>query len=295
MRLTTLGLVAALAVAVPTSPVPLGQAADSDGQTYGVCTAARSFTVTDAEARAGQNESVVPVIIHMMMSDVPPQNRHWPRDPSLVWDRSKVQEYFAPQGRVNQIWSQAGVRIAVVRIDECPYSPAALRPDHVADVDVATPLEAGWEHFFGEIASHYNARDRAAVNIYVWVKVGIRKFASAYGTSPRRPPSAVWVDVFCALSDDPATPQDEQKMDPLTCARKLAHEIGHALTLRHLCDAAGGDNADSDADLPPCTQFPNSFNLMHPKPENGRDAEYRRLTSDQQREAAAAAKLYPQR
>ena len=281
-------------IAMVSSTVPPGEAADPVTPTYGPCTIARGYTVTEGEARAGRGEVVVPVILHLMKSDVPTRNPRWPKDPSLVWDREKVQEFFSPRGRVNQIWAPAGVRVAVVRVDECPYSPAVLRPDHVPEVDVATPLETGWENFFGDIASRYNARDREALNLYVWIKVGIRKLASAYGTSPRRPPAAVWIDVFCALADDPSTPVDEQKMDPDTCARKLAHEVGHALTLRHFCNAGGGDSVESDADLPSCVQFPDSRNLMHPKPSNGRDAEYRQVTPDQQRDAAMAAKLYPQ-
>lgn len=279
---------------VSSSTVLPAEAAEPVTPAYGPCTIARDYPVTEGEARAGGGEVVVPVIVHLMKSDVPPRNPKWPKDPSLVWDREKVQEFFSPSGRVNRIWSPAGVRVAVVRVDECVYSPAALRPDHVPEVDVATPLEIGWENFFGDIASRYNARDRDALNLYVWIKVGIRKFASAYGTSPRRPPSAVWIDVFCALEDNPTTPVDEQKMDPDTCARKLAHEVGHALTLRHFCNAGGGDSVESDADLPSCAQFPDSRNLMHPKPSNGRDAEYRQVTPDQRRDAAMAAKLYPQ-
>ena len=293
MNLVTRGsglIVAGLAIAVAST---IGISA-ARAQPYGQCTPAPGYSIDSGAARPDRSETVVPVILHMMMSDVPSQNPHWPRDPSLVWTPEKVQEFFSTEGRVNQIWSAAGIRVAVVRVDRCPYSPTAVRPDRVADVDVATPLEIGWGSFFGDIASAYNARDRAGLNVYVWVKVGIRKLASAYGTSPRHPPSAVWVDVFCALSDDPTTPNDEQKMDPQTCARKLAHEVGHALTLRHSCNAQGGDSVESDADLPPCAEDPGSRNLMHPKPANGMDLAYRKLTPDQTRDATTAAKLYPQ-
>ena len=293
MRWSRLGPMLLIAMVSSSTVLPAG-AAEPVTRAYGPCTIARDYTVTEGEARAGRGEVVVPVILHLMKSDVPTRNPKWPKDPSLVWDREKVQEFFSSRGRVNRIWAPAGVRVAVVRVDECLYSPAALRPDHVPEVDVATPLETGWENFFGDIASRYNARDRDALNLYVWIKVGIRKFASAYGTSPRRPPSAVWIDAFCALEDDPTTRVDEQKMDPDTCARKLAHEVGHALTLRHFCNAGGGDSVESDGDLPSCAQFPDSRNLMHPKPSNGRDAEYRQVTPDQQRDAAMAAKLYPQ-
>ena len=264
------------------------------GTGYGRCAPAGRYAVSAGEARAGRNETVVPVIIHMMMSDVPARNPHWPKDPTLVWVPSKVTEFFSRDGRVNKILAQAGVRVAVVRVDECPYSPAVVRPDHEADVSVATPLESGWESFFGEVSAQYNARDREALDVYIWVKVGIRSFASAYGTSPRRPPSAIWVDVFCALVDDPGTRVDEQKMLPETCARKLAHEVGHALTLRHLCKAPDTDTSDPDGDLPSCAQFPDSRNLMHPKPKGGRDAEYTQMTPDQKEEAVAAARAYPQ-
>jgi hypothetical protein len=286
-----IGAVIALLAMAWSSAMPIPEAT---AQGIDRCTAAARYPVNAAEARAGRTETVVPVIIHMMMSDVPPRTPRWPSDPRSLWDPGKVTEFFSRDGRINRIWSQANIRVAVVRVDECPYSPVALRPDREADVDVATPEEVGWEHFFDDINRRYNARDREALNLYIWIKVGIRQFTSAYGTSPRRPTSAVWVDAFCVLGDDRTTPEDEQKMRPETCARKLAHEIGHALTLRHLCKMPSVARTHPDADLPSCTQFGNSRNLMHPRPENGQDFEYTRLDAEQTRDATPAARAYPQ-
>lgn len=285
------GAVIGLLVMAWSSAIPIREAA---AQGLGRCTVAARYPVSAAEARADRAETVVPVIIHMMMSDVPPRDSRWPSDPRSVWDPRKVTEFFSRTGMINKIWSQARVRVAIVRVDECPYSPVLLRPDNKADVDVATPEEVGWEHFFDEINTRYNARDREALNLYIWIKVGIQQLASAYGTSPRRPTSAVWVDAFCALGNDPRTPEDEQKMAPETCARKIAHEIGHALTLRHLCKTSDVASNHPDADLPSCDQFRSSRNLMHPKPENGEDAKYKELTEEQPRDATLAAKAYPQ-
>ena len=163
---------------------------------------------------------VVPIILHMMEADVPPDNPRWPNGPRAVWTPDKVEQQFASEnGLVNQIWRRSGIRIAVVRVDACPYSPQYLRPDNKATVIVPVPGEgAEWDQYYHLVNHVYNARDTKALNVYLWVKTGTGGESIYYGTSPRQPTAAVWTDIMCVLPEDPNTPEIEHEMLPETCS-----------------------------------------------------------------------------
>jgi hypothetical protein len=241
------------------------------------------YGYTEAEAVPRGDEVVVPVVLHLMAADVPSHNPRWPNHPLDVWDPRTVHAFFGrggEPGRVNrQVWQAAGVRVAVIRVERCVWSPVKLRPDGRAVVSAPIPEEgpAGRE-FFRRVADAYNAYDARtvrALDVYLWVKAGSEQFttASAYGTSLRSPPAAVWADRLCALRDDPATPSPESVMAPETCARKLAHEIGHALALPHTCRRGDVAAGHPDAALPlACDEEPAAqrTNLMRARGQGDR-------------------------
>jgi len=231
-----------------------------DGEGRALCAAVAGVGDTSADARPRGGEVVVPLVIHAMTPDVPPPNPHWPSDPLAVWDAATIAEYFGGQGRAGrvngQVWMRVGMRVAVVRVERCQYSPARWRMDADGKTKVSVPspeegLAAGTLYDRINTAFNaYDARDNRALDVYVWVKVGEARSSSAYGTSLKRPTAAVWVDAFCAIRDDPGSPVRLQAMEPETCARKIAHEIAHALTLPHVCKRAGLGPDHPDAQIP---------------------------------------------
>jgi len=266
------------------------------------CAAVPGFPIErNPPSRDANGLLVVPIILHMMMADVPSDRPHWPNNPRPVWTPDKVDQQFAPEtGLVNRIWRRAGLRIAVVRVDACPYSPAYLRPDRKATVVVPVPGEGPeWDRYYHRVNHIFNARDTRALNVYLWVKTGTGGESIYYGTSPRQETAAVWTDIMCVLPEDPSTPELEHKMLPGTCARLLAHEIGHALTLPHTCKAGSPPPGHKDFDLTPCGRqdadaavpLEMKQNLMRP------DHNFRHtvLTSDQKAAAQDAAGTYQER
>lgn len=263
------------------------------------CSAIPGFPIErNPPSRDSNGLLVVPIILHMMMADVPSDNPHWPNSPRPVWTPDKVDQQFAPEeGLVNKIWRRAGLRIAVVRVDACPYSPAYLRPDKKATVIVPVPGEGPeWDQYYHQVNHIFNARDNKALNVYLWVKTGTGGQSTYYGTSPRQETAAVWTDIMCVLPENPSTPEIERKMLPETCARLLAHEIGHALTLPHTCKVGSPPPGHKDFDLTPCTRqdadaavpLEMKRNLMRPD----HNFEHTVLTRDQTAAAQNAVGAY---
>jgi len=215
-----------------------------------VCESLDSYDYTTDHARPRGGEVVVPVVIHMMAADVPSHNSHWPNHPLDVWDKRTVRDYFgrdSEPGRINAlVWSKIGMRVAVVRVEKCRYSPETLRhdADGKAKVSVPSPGESpAAMEFYDRVNTAYNAysqADNRVLDVYFWVKVGEQSSTSAYGTSLKRATAAVWADLFCAK---------QPETQPETCARKLGHEIAHGLTLPHVCKRAGIASNHPDAGL----------------------------------------------
>lgn len=226
-----------------------GVAHRESGSGRAVCESLDSYDYTTDHARPRGGEVVVPVVIHMMAADVPSHNPPWPNHPLDVWDKRTVGDYFgrdSEPGRINaQVWSKIGMRVAVIRVEKCRYSPGTLRHDADGKVKVSVPSpdERAAMEFYDRVNAAYNAYsepDNRVLDVYLWVKVGEQSNTSAYGTSLKRETAAVWADLFCAK---------EPETKPETCAWKLAHEILHALSLRHICKKAGIAPNHPDASL----------------------------------------------
>jgi hypothetical protein len=225
--------------------------------------------------RAGHpDEVVVPIAIHFMNADVADtiraaasaDDRDRIASPGArvhdVWTRRRVHQFFKSDGLVNGFAKALGVRVAVVRVEECRYAPGQLRGDGKQVDWIFTPVSgrAGGRRLFEDVNATYHQRPGPAVDLYLWWAVndgfpGLR----GYGASPAKGGPAVWTDRLCALTDP-----DTRVFDgPDRCAQLLAHEIGHALTLRHVCKLTGAPR-DPDADLPKVCGAGDTKWLMHP-------------------------------
>lgn len=175
--------------------------------------------------------------------------------PSCQWTPERVVRQLGRSGLVNEIWSSAaGLRVAVVAVRQCAYDQAQFGGEST-DLAPGLPPEAPAQWPSAVSARRYNAVNARfgvprVLNLFVWLRA--QRTASLdityFGTSPLHPAvtapkrAIVWADAYCMFeSDDP----DEQKFSARACARKLAHEIGHALTLRHTLAADGTSAADA--------------------------------------------------
>lgn len=221
------------------------------------------------------DEMVVPVAIHFMNADVPDSIRaaagEDDRDriapPGVrvhdVWTRPRVRQFFKSDGLVNALLRPLDVRVAVVLVEECRYQPGRLRGDGQRVDWIFTPLasRAGARRLFDDVNAKYRFAAMPSVDVFLWWSVvDGRPNLRGYGASPVKGGPAVWTDRICALTD-PATRLFDS---PERCAQLLAHEIGHALTLRHVCKATGGSrDPDADLDVGVCDVADTKW-LMHP-------------------------------
>jgi len=225
--------------------------------------------------RAGNpDEIVVPIAVHFMNADVPdavraaaPDDRRDEVAPPGarihdVWTRRRVRQFFKPDGLVNGFAKAYGVRVAVVHVEECRYNPGRLRGDGRKVDWIFTPLASrpGARRLFEDVNAAHHYRESRAVDVYLWWAVNDgRPGLRGYAGSPARGGPAVWTDRLCALTDPDTRPFDT----PERCAQLIAHEIGHALTLRHVCKLTGVAR-DPDADLPRVCDLADRRRLMHP-------------------------------
>ena len=220
-------------------------------------------------------EIVVPVAIHLMNADVPTTVRAAATDDEGdkiakpgqrvhdVWTRHAVRRFFKSDGLVNEILTGLDVRLALVQVEECRYDPGRLRGDGRQVDWIYTPLarRSGARRLFQQVKERYRFTDRPAVDVFIWWSVVDGKpNLRGYGGSVARGGPAVWVDRICALTD----PETRLFDTPARCAQLLAHEMGHALTLRHVCraTAAAGD-PDADLAVGVCRAADTKW-LMHP-------------------------------
>jgi hypothetical protein len=248
--------------------------------------------------REGNGLLVLPLVLHVMEANVPSDDPRGLSSARSVWTPDKVDQHFAPErGLVNRIWNTAGIRVAVMRVDACPYAPAYLRPDKKATVIVPVPGEGPeWDRYYHEVNERYNARDVKALNVYLWVKTGTGGSSIYYGSSTRQETAAVWIDMMCVFPENPATPGIDHVMLPPTCARLIAHEIGHALTMPHTCKDGSPPPGHKDFDLTPCSRqnadptvsLEIKQNLMRPD----HDFEHTLLTRDQKADTQNAVAAY---
>ncbi|HEY7040747.1 MAG TPA: hypothetical protein VID28_17920 [Methylomirabilota bacterium] len=222
-----------------------------------------SFLPIDPEERRPRasrpDEIVVPVAIHFMNADVPAPVRAaatYDEGDKIaspgkrvhdIWTKQSVRRFFKYDGLVNEILAGLDVRVALVHVEECRYDPGRLRGDGQQVDWIYTPLanRAGARRLFQTVNERYRLTETRAVDVFVWWSVvDGRPNLRGYGGSVARGGPAVWVDRICALTD----PKTQLFDTPARCAHLLAHEIGHALTLRHVCRATTSAR-DPDADL----------------------------------------------
>ena len=220
-------------------------------------------------------EVVVPLAIHFMNADVPDSIRAAAsaddRDKIAppggrvhdVWTKPRVRQFFKSDGLVNDFLRALDVRAAVVHVEECRYRPGRLRGDGRQVDWIFTPLasHAGARRLFEDVNVRYRFTETPAVDVYLWWGVNDgRPSLRGYGASKVKGGPAVWTDRICALTD----PETRLFDTPARCAQLLAHEIGHALTLRHVCKMTGGPrDPDADLDVGVCDVADTKW-LMHP-------------------------------
>jgi hypothetical protein len=222
-----------------------------------------SFFPIDEEERRPRSdrpdEIVVPVAIHFMNADVPDSIRAAATDDDGdkiarpgkrihdIWTKASVRQYFGLDGLVNGILDALDVRVALVHVEECRYDPGRLRGDGQQVDWIFTPLanRRQAKRLFEDVNERYRFTDMRAVDVLIWWSIVDGKPSlRGYGRSVVKGGPAVWVDRICALTD----PQTRLFDSPARCANLLAHEIGHALTLQHICKVSAS-RRDPDASL----------------------------------------------
>lgn len=207
----------------------------------------------DRELRARSGERLVPTVVHMMRNavcaeDEDCRSRCPSSTPSCLWTPEQIDRHFSPTGLVNEIWKQAGIRLAVVAVRQCDYNPVEFRQVPSAIAPGIPEDSAEMWAVVGGRGWRYNEVNRRAgisgvLNLFIWLRAERDNVDSItyFGSSPRHPfvaapkRSIVWTDAFCIGTGLPGRPEGT-RFTPDTCARKLAHEVGHALTLRHITD-----------------------------------------------------------
>lgn len=174
----------------------------------------------------------IPVVVHAL------QHRDFPEDDILdgrkAFSLETIKGYFEPGGEFNKIWSanHTGLRFTLVRVERCLYRiPHTLAPDPENQHDIPQPGGAGLD-WIKRTMDRLNARtysvdgaQKPFVGLDVYL-VWSLKNASGYGARFKRPGDgkrgAILVDRECLGSRN-------------HCDRQFAHEVGHFLSLCHLC------------------------------------------------------------
>jgi hypothetical protein len=221
----------------------------------------------ELRARTG-GERVVPVVVHMMRNtacaeDEGCRSRCPSSTPTCLWTPEQIDRHFRPTGLVNEIWKQAGIRLAVVAVRQCDYYPTEFRQAADAIGPGIPEDDADMWAVVGGRGWRYNEVSRRAgisgvLNLFIWLRAERDTVGSItyFGSSPRHPfvsepkRSIVWTDTLCVWTGVPGQPESA-RFAPDTCARKLAHEVGHALTLKHI-EAPDAQGARNPAEFTAC-------------------------------------------
>jgi hypothetical protein len=230
------------------------------------CEKLNAYPTSANPPRVPGEEIVVPVAVHMMKNVACPQDAMCSVacdsvSPSCQWKPPAIEKFLGPNGRLNQIWAAAKIRLMVVSVDECDAATLATLDVGVSPgqtfLPTLDPLNREWESRYHRVNREFSRP--GVLNFYIWLRIGDPNTAAItyFGSSPLRgpesphSPAVVWADIYCV-----------RELAESECARKLAHEIGHALTLPHV-DPVEGEADLGAAFFPSCPQGERSwFNLM---------------------------------
>jgi hypothetical protein len=187
-----------------------------------------------------------PLVVHLM-------DRQNASVSTTVLDRwhgkDYVRKFFATSGNVsvNRVWAAAGIRLDLELVEHCHYPDGYLteeRTDAGPQLVLRIPDPAlmrneppAQQHEridrYLEINQRYGRIRK--LNVYVWDKLSER--AWGYGESPRRNRIEVQERHLYALAT--AWYRGEIECDrpipAMHCQNILAHELGHAMGLKHVC------------------------------------------------------------
>jgi hypothetical protein len=174
----------------------------------------------------------IPVVVHAL------QHRDFPDDDILdaqkAFSLETIKGYFEPGGEFNKIWSanHTGLRFTLVRVERCRYRiPHTLAPNPEDQHDIPQPGGSGLD-WIKRAMDRLNARTytvdgtpKPFAGLDVYLAWSLRN-ASGYGARFKRPGDrkrgAILVDRECLGSGN-------------HCDRQFAHEVGHFLSLCHVC------------------------------------------------------------
>lgn len=190
----------------------------------------------------------VGVVVHLMMATIDDNARKagdWKLAPkgraiATNWlaDRpgstSHLSLFWGRDGEVNRIWACHGIRVVVTRVEECQYDPGRLRLDGQRVDSIFIPeTRVPWgAPLFRSINRIFSTREPHRLHVLLWWSVSEGEFGNdtlvrGYSRSAGRGGPAVWVSTYKCVT--PQTAGYEA-----SCARLLAHEVGHALGLHHV-------------------------------------------------------------
>lgn len=135
---------------------------------------------------------------------------------------------------VNAVWAPAGILFFLQRLEDCEYSlddfpvqPAPTPPPAASGEEVMPWPMGDCQTRFRLINAAYNSADVRGIDVYLWSKLegAVLGYAATHKSEwPSPGPGAAWIDRKCvggALNR--------------FCERVLAHEMGHFLSLCHIC------------------------------------------------------------
>jgi hypothetical protein len=270
-RLLGFGALIALAMVLPLEQRPALAGGGETPPPGGVSEAPRPGATDwpiERDLRPRGSERVVPVVLHMMHNTACHRDADDCRllcptsTPTCQWSPERVKRHFGRDGGINEIWRAAGVRLAVVAVRQCAYDPREFHQDR-DEIAPGIPVETkemwavpkGRGQRYDEVNRRFGVGD--ALNVFLWIHTEPLGEASItyFGSSPLHPlvgvpkRSIVWADILCVL--EAPERREAQKFTPAACSRKLAHEVGHALTLRHTDDPPA-QGPETGTEFPSC-------------------------------------------